>query len=177
MDPAAIPSLDDLVAAARAVQTMAIERRRTVATAESCTGGLLAHVLTEIAGSSAYFLGGIVSYADDVKVGALGVPADVLAMHGAVSEPVAAAMAEGARARLGADLAASVTGIAGPGGGTPGKPVGLTFVAVADADGTTVLRRVWGGDRSANKRSSAAAALALLFERLSRAPSGPGDAP
>ena len=103
----------------------AIERQRTVATAESCTGGLLGHVLTEVPGSSAYYLGGIVSYADDVKIGSLGVPADLLATHGAVSEPVAAAMAEGARARLGADLAASVTGIAGPGGDTPGKPVGL----------------------------------------------------
>ena len=83
----------------------------------------------------------------------------------------------GARARLGADIAASVTGIAGPGGVTPGKPVGLTFVAVADADGTTVLRHVWGGDRSANKRSSAAAALALLLERLLRPRAGPGDEP
>ena len=155
----------------------AIERHRAVATAESCTGGLLGHVLTEVAGSSAYYLGGIVSYADDVKLGALGVPQDLLATHGAVSEAVAAAMAEGARARIGADLAASVTGIAGPGGDTPGKPVGLTFVAVADAEGTTVVRHVWGGDRSENKRSRAAAALDLLLARLSRSPTGPDDGP
>jgi PncC family amidohydrolase len=150
------------------VQTAAIERGLTVATAESCTGGLLGHVLTEVPGSSAYYVGGFVSYADEVKVGALGVPGDLLAAHGAVSEPVAAAMAEGARARLGADLATSVTGIAGPGGDTPGKPVGLTYVAVADADGTSVVRHVWAGDRSENKRASAAAALGLLLERLTR---------
>jgi PncC family amidohydrolase len=159
------------------VQAVAIERGRSVATAESCTGGLVGHILTEVPGSSAYYLGGVVSYADDVKVGALGVQADVLAAHGAVSEPVAAAMAEGARVRLGADLAAAVTGIAGPAGDTPDKPLGLTFVAVADAGGVTVERHVWHGDRSANKRSSAAAALALLLARLSLAGSAPAGEP
>ena len=138
----------------------------TVATAESCTGGLVGHVLTEVPGSSGYYLGGVISYADDVKVEALGVDRGLIERHGAVSEPVAAAMAEGARSRLGADLAAAVTGIAGPADDTTGKPVGLTYVAVAGAGATVVRRHVWGGDRSANKRASAAAAFELLLERL-----------
>jgi PncC family amidohydrolase len=165
-DTAPVPTLDDLVELARTLQGVAIERGVTVASAESCTGGLVAHVLTEVPGSSAYFLGGIVSYADAVKVAVLGVPRDLIAAHGAVSDAVAAAMADGARRRLGADLAAAVTGIAGPGGDTPGKPVGLTYIAVADATGTSVRRHAWPGDRAANKRASAGAALALLLERL-----------
>jgi nicotinamide-nucleotide amidase len=109
-----------------------------------------------------------------VKVGELGVPHDLLVAHGAVSEQVAAAMAEGVRGRLAVDVALAVTGIAGPGGDTADKPVGLTFIAVADARATTVDRYVWAGDRSENKRSSAAAALARLLERLSRpSPLGP----
>jgi PncC family amidohydrolase len=110
-----------------------------------------------------------VSYADDVKAHALGIPRALIEYDGAVSERVAAAMAEGVREALGADLAAAVTGIAGPGGETPGKPVGLTFVAAADATGTTVQRHVWAADRSANKRSSAAAVLRLLLDRLTAA--------
>lgn len=157
---------DRLVAQADRLYRVCVERGLTVSTAESCTGGLVAHAITEIAGSSAYFLGAFVTYADDVKRDQLGVPAELLAAHGAVSAQVARAMAEGARARLGSDLAVAITGIAGPGGGSAEKPVGLTYVAVADGDGADVRRHLWTGDRSANKRDSAAAALDLLLERL-----------
>jgi nicotinamide-nucleotide amidase len=137
-----------------------------VATVESCTGGLVGHVITEVPGSSTWFIGGFVTYSDEVKREVVGVPHDVLSAHGAVSAQVAMAMATGGRARTGADLAVAVTGIAGPDGGTPSKPVGLTYVAVADGTGVAVRRHVWSGDRSDNKRRSAAAALDLLLERV-----------
>jgi nicotinamide-nucleotide amidase len=140
-----------------------------VATVESCTGGLVGHLITEVPGSSAYYVGGFVTYSDALKRETVGVPHDVLAAHGAVSAQVAMAMATGGRARTEADLAVSVTGIAGPDGGTPAKPVGLTYIAVADAVGVSVRRHVWTGDRGENKRLSAAAALALLLERLEAA--------
>jgi nicotinamide-nucleotide amidase len=138
----------------------------TVATAESCTGGLIGHVLTEIAGASDYYLGGAVSYSNEAKERLLGVPAETIARHGAVSAQVAVAMAEGARTAFSAAVGVSVTGIAGPAGGSEAKPVGLTYVAVADATGHDVRRHVWSGDRSTNKRLSAGAALQLLVERL-----------
>jgi nicotinamide-nucleotide amidase len=137
-----------------------------VATVESCTGGLVSHLITEVPGSSAYFVGGFVTYSDALKRQAVGVPEEVLASHGAVSAQVAMAMASGGRERTGADLAVSVTGIAGPDGGSPSKPVGLTYIAVADGTGLAVRRFVWGGDRAENKRLSAAAALELLLERV-----------
>lgn len=137
-----------------------------IATVESCTGGLVAHLITEVPGSSAYFVGGFVTYSDALKRELVGVPHDVLAAHGAVSAQVAMAMATGGRARTEADLAVSVTGIAGPDGGSPAKPVGLTYIAVADSVGVAVRRHVWAGDRSENKRLSAAAALDLLLERV-----------
>jgi PncC family amidohydrolase len=142
---------------------------RTLATAESCTGGLVAHLITEVPGSSAYFLGGLVTYADAVKTDLAEVPAAVLEAHGAVSAQVAVAMAEGARERLGVDVAVSVTGVAGPDGGTESKPVGLVYVAVADASGDEVRRHQWSEDRTGNKRASAAAALSLVLERLAAA--------
>jgi len=138
----------------------------TIATAESCTGGLVGHLLTEIAGSSEVFRGGIIAYADAVKVDSLGVPGPTLASHGAVSAQTAVAMAEGARRALGVDVAVAVTGIAGPGGGTAEKPVGLTYIAVADSLGHAVQRSQWSGDRHANKMASAAAALDMLAGRL-----------
>lgn len=137
-----------------------------VATVESCTGGLVGHLITEVPGSSAWFVGGFVTYADDLKREMVGVPPAVLAAHGAVSAQVAMAMATGGRQRTGADLAVSVTGIAGPDGGTQSKPVGLTYVAVADDTDVAVRRFVWSGDRGENKRQSAAAALELLLERV-----------
>jgi PncC family amidohydrolase len=156
---------DPLVELAARLQAACTARGLTVATAESCTGGLVAHVLTEVPGSSAYLRGGIVAYADEVKRALLDVPSGVLTAHGAVSAQVAVAMAEGARARLGTDLAVAVTGVAGPDGGSEAKPVGLVYVAAAGADATTVRRFLWPGDRSANKRDSARAAIELLLER------------
>jgi PncC family amidohydrolase len=146
-----------------------LARGLRVATVESCTGGLVGHAITEIPGSSAYYVGGFVTYSDELKFEAVGVPHDVLTAHGAVSAQVAMAMASGGRQRTGADLAVAVTGIAGPDGGSPAKPVGLTYVAVADAIGVAVHRHVWDGDRSANKLASALAALELLLERIDAA--------
>jgi PncC family amidohydrolase len=155
--------------AAERLQAACLDAGLTVAAAESCTGGLVADAITDVAGSSASFLGGVVAYSDAAKMTALGVQAAVLAEHGAVSEETARAMAEGARARFGADLAVAVTGIAGPGGGTAAKPVGLVYLAVAGPDGTDVWRRSWSGTRLDNKAASAAAALELLRAAAVRA--------
>jgi PncC family amidohydrolase len=144
----------------------------TVATAESCTGGRVCDALTDVAGSSGYVRGGVFAYADAVKDVLLGVPAAVLVQHGAVSAQAARAMASGARERLDVDLAVAITGIAGPSGATPGKPVGLTYVAVADAAGIEIRRFAWSGDREANKAASARAALELLVERASAIAAG-----
>ncbi len=111
---------------------------RTLATAESCTGGLIAKLLTDIPGSSEYFVEGVVVYANEAKTRLLGVPADLITEHGAVSRQVAVAMAMGCRAKSGADFALSTTGIAGPAGGTPEKPVGLVYVGLADPHGCRV---------------------------------------
>jgi PncC family amidohydrolase len=164
--------LADLGALAIRLGEACVARGARVATVESCTGGLVGHLITEVPGSSGYFVGGFVTYLDDLKRASVGVPHDVLAAHGAVSAQVAMAMASGGRERTGADLAVSVTGIAGPDGGSPAKPVGLTYVAVADAIGVAVRRFVWSGDRADNKRRSAGAALELLIERVES-----GDAP
>ncbi len=172
--PAGEAPTGDALAAARELaarlQRLCVARGLTVATAESWTGGLIGHVITEEPGSSAYFLGGAVTYADAVKAAILGVPESALRAHGAVSAQVAAAMAEGARTRYGADLALAVTGIAGPDGGSEAKPVGLTYVALADAAGAQVRRFQWHGDRAANKVRSAEAALQLALDRLSGEP-------
>jgi PncC family amidohydrolase len=141
-------------------------RSLTLATAESCTGGLIGHVLTEVPGSSDYYLGGLISYSDALKRAELGVDERVLEHHGAVSAQTCVAMAEGARRRYGASVAVAVTGIAGPSGGSSAKPVGLTYVAVADENGHEVQRHQWSGDRHANKVASAGAALSLLLDHL-----------
>jgi PncC family amidohydrolase len=153
-----------LVALAERLQGICVGRGMTVATAESCTGGLIAEAITSVPGSSAYFLGGVVSYADAVKEAVLGVPNSVLAAHGAVSAQVALAMASGARERLRATLAVSATGIAGPDGGSDAKPVGLTYVGLAWAAGSDVRKFVFAGDRAANRDSAARAALEWLVE-------------
>ena len=158
--------LEDLVALAGRVGEELGSRGLTLATAESCTGGLVGHVLTEIPGSSAWYLGGAVVYSDSLKRRLAGVPADLLATHGAVSGEVAHALAAGIRQRLETDIGISVTGIAGPAGATPTKPVGLVFVGVADGDGVVVVRHLWDGDRSANKLASTAAVLRALLERV-----------
>jgi PncC family amidohydrolase len=160
---------DPLVELAERLQAQCLARGLTVATAESCTGGLVAHLLTEVPGSSGYVRGGIVAYADDVKRAELGVPAGLLDAYGAVSAEVAVAMAEGVRSRLGTDLGVGVTGVAGPGGGTAAKPVGLVYVAVASEAAPNVRRFLWPGDRSGNKRASAAAAIGMLVEAAGNA--------
>jgi len=157
---------DSLVALAERLQGICLGRGLTLAVAESCTGGLVSDALTDVPGSSGYFLGAIVSYSDEAKERQLGVPAEVIAAHGAVSAQVARAMAEGARAAFGSGIAASVTGIAGPDGGSEAKPVGLTYVGVADDLGVDVRRFVWTGDRAENKQASAEAVLQLLVERV-----------
>lgn len=138
----------------------------TVAVAESCTAGLLAAALTDVPGASAWFRGGLVVYADDLKVTLAEVAPTLLRQHGAVSEPTARALAEGARRRLGADVGVGITGIAGPGGGTPEKPVGLVFVALALPAGTEAKRLLLPGDRDLVRRRSVAVALDLLRRRV-----------
>jgi nicotinamide-nucleotide amidase len=142
------------------------ERGWTAATAESCTGGMVAAKLTDVAGSSDVFLGGVVSYSNELKQALLGVPEAVLAEHGAVSAETAAAMAEGARERLGADIAVSVTGVAGPGGGTPEKPVGLVYVHVASPEGGEGRRMEVPGERAIVRGRATVAALQLLRAHL-----------
>ncbi len=135
-----------------------------LASAESCTGGLIADRITNIPGSSDYFLGGVVAYDNAVKINLLNVPAGLLAQHGAVSEETVRAMAEGARTLLGADIAVSVSGVAGPGGGSAEKPVGTTWIGLAAADGTWARHFCWDGDRRSNKTSSAEAALQMILD-------------
>ena len=146
------------------------QRKLMLATAESCTGGLIAGLLTEIPGSSDVVERGFVTYSNAAKTEQLGVPADVIATQGAVSEPVARAMAEGALAQSRADLAVSVTGVAGPGGGTPTKPVGLVHLAVARRGGSTVHQELRLGDlgRGPIRMATVEAALALLRRGLER---------
>lgn len=139
----------------------------TLALGESCTGGLIAHRITEIAGSSEYFLGGVVAYSNLIKESLLNVQPETLKAVGAVSEETAREMARGAREVMRAAVGVSVTGIAGPGGATEGKPVGLTFISVSTPDGEWVERHVFEGDRHANKQASAEAALKLLLQVLS----------
>jgi len=139
------------------------ERGLTAATAESCTGGLVAARLTSVPGSSDVFLGGIVAYSNEVKAAELGVPAAVLEAHGAVSAETAAAMARGARATLGADVAVSVTGIAGPDGGTPEKPVGLVYLCAAGPAGERAIDFVVPADRETVRRRATVSALHLLY--------------
>jgi nicotinamide-nucleotide amidase len=144
------------------------ERGLTLATAESCTGGMVAERLTSIPGSSAAFVGAVVAYADEVKAKHLGVPAEILERHGAVSSETAAAMAVGARERLGADLAVAVTGIAGPGGGSDEKPVGLVYLHAAGPNGFRDVEFVFPGDRESIRRRAAVTALHLVRRLLAQ---------
>jgi PncC family amidohydrolase len=137
-----------------------------LAVAESCTGGLLSHHITNIPGSSRYFLGGVVSYSYELKETLLGVPAETLERYGAVSRQTALAMARGCRMATGADISLAITGIAGPNGGTPEKPVGLTYVALNAHDVDACERHLWEGSRLENKGSSTRAALLLLRKYL-----------
>jgi PncC family amidohydrolase len=154
------------------VGSLLVERGETLAIAESLTGGLVASMITNVPGSSRYLLEGVVSYANGSKMATLGVKEATLIAHGAVSEEVAIEMAIGVRQRAGSDWGVSTTGIAGPTGATPEKPLGLVYVGVAGPRGARAVRHVFDGDRLAVKRASAEAALLHLAEEL-RGPAGP----
>jgi len=160
---------ETLVSLAERLQRLCLERHATVATAESCTGGLIAAAMTAVPGSSGYFLGGLVTYADAAKVQVLGIPEATIDAHGAVSAQVARAMASGAVERLGATLAVSTTGIAGPDGGSAAKPVGLVYLGLAWEGDADVRRLMLAGDRAAIRDAATAAALEWLIERASGA--------
>jgi nicotinamide-nucleotide amidase len=148
------------------VGRLLVARGATVATAESCTAGLLGAALTEVPGSSGWFRGGVVCYADDLKTSLAGVPAALLSAHGAVSEPVARALAYGARVACSADFGLGITGVAGPGGGTPAKPVGTVHIALADGDAGRSVTLDWPGDRELIRKRAVMVALDLLRRRL-----------
>jgi nicotinamide-nucleotide amidase len=143
------------------------KRGWTVGTAESCTGGLIGDELTNRAGSSAYFMGGVISYDNRIKQGVLGVRAETLATAGAVSEACALEMARGTRRVLGVDVGVSATGVAGPTGGSAEKPVGLVYIGLSSPRGETVRRHVWPHDRIGNKRATVDETLRILVEHLS----------
>lgn len=142
------------------------QRRLKIATAESCTGGLLADTITNVPGSSDYFVGGVVAYAYEAKVALLQVSWETLRAHGAVSRETVIEMAQRVRGALGADIGISVSGIAGPGGGMPGKPIGTTWIGLSTEQGEWARDFHWDGDRRANKESSAQAAIHFVLDYL-----------
>jgi nicotinamide-nucleotide amidase len=143
-----------------------VMRQKTVAVAESCTGGLLSERLTRVPGSSSFFLGGVVCYSNELKIRLVGVPAEMIASDGAVSKPVAQVLAEGIRRRTGSAIGVGITGIAGPGGGTPEKPVGLVFVAIADDHSTEVRQFRFPGERERVRTWASVAALEMIRRRV-----------
>lgn len=145
------------------LQQLLHRRKLTISVAESCTGGLVAAALTDLPGSSEYFLGGAVTYANEAKIKILGVDPETIRRYGAVSRHVAREMAEGARAIFGSDVAVSVTGVAGP-TSEGGKPVGLTFIAASDGKNTVVRRYKWIGGRASNRVASVEATIQLATE-------------
>ena len=164
--PAKAPAYADLAARMKTLHAALKRKKLTVACAESCTGGLLGAVLTEHSGSSAYFRGGMEVYSDEAKTALADVPPQLIHSHGAVSSVVAAALARGARERLGAKIGIGITGIAGPTGATPGKPVGLAYIAI---DGPKLQRAKkvrWSFDRAGNRLASVGVALDLLAEAI-----------
>jgi PncC family amidohydrolase len=143
-------------------------RRLRLAVAESCTGGLIGHLLTNVAGSSRYYMGGVIAYANEAKVRLLGVSWETLEKYGAVSSETVIEMARGVRVTLAADIGISVSGIAGPGGGTPEKPVGTVWVGLSSPMQEYSRHYLWSGDRLAIKEQSAQAALTLLVDYLQK---------
>jgi len=158
----------DLEALALRLGRALLVRGWRVATAESCTGGWIAKTLTDVPGSSQWFDGGVVSYSNSAKTNLLGVGQELLEQHGAVSEPVVRAMANAARERFHTELAVAVSGIAGPEGGTPDKPVGTVCFAWATSTGTGVARRLFAGDRESVRRQSVAFAVERLVDLVWR---------
>lgn len=160
-------------AASSLVQVLAraLERRGyDLSVAESCTGGALGAAITDLPGASRFFAGGVIAYSNDVKERLLGVPAEMLREHGAVSERTVRSMAEGVRERLGTSVGVAITGIAGPDGGSMEKPVGLVYVAVATPEDVRVARQVWSGDRSAIREAAVRAALELTLRTVGDGP-------
>ncbi len=141
---------------------MLARARRTVAFAESCTGGILSSRMTDVPGCSAYFLGGVVAYSDQAKERLLGVRHETLATHGSASEQTALEMARGVRRVFDADIGVGITGVAGPGGGTPEKPVGLVFIALSACEGEFCELHVWQGNRNSNRHDSGEASFRLI---------------
>ena len=160
------PTFEELVARMAALHDLLRRRKLTVAAAESCTGGLLAAVLTAHGGSSDYFRGGAVVYSNEAKEILADVTPQLIHAHGAVSSVVAGALARGSRSRLRAKIGLGITGISGPGGATPGKPVGLTYVAVDSDKHSAVKKHQWTFDRAGNRLASVGAALDLLEAAL-----------
>ena len=138
----------------------------TIAVAESASGGLISHLITNVPGSSDYFRGGVVAYDNEVKVKVLGVSRETLARYGAVSCETAEEMAQGVRKLMNANIGLSDTGVAGPAGATPGKPVGLFYIGISSDLGTSAVEHIFSGDRLQNKRSAAEVALNILKEHL-----------
>ena len=166
--PGAGPGADLGVPLAAACGRALRARGLRLVVAESCTGGLVGHLLTEIPGSSAWFLGGVQAYSDSVKTGVLGVPAALIVEHGAVSAECVLAMAAGAQRALGGEVALAVSGVAGPGRRRPAKPVGTVYIGLIGLGAARVAHHVWAGNRTENKVASAQAALTLLLELLER---------
>jgi len=164
MPTKAAPTYESLTARMKSLQKALIRRKLTVAVAESCTGGLLGAILTSQGGSSDFFKGGAEVYSNEAKTILADVPPQLIASHGAVSSVVGGALARGARMRLGAKIGLGITGIAGPGGETPGKAVGLTFVAIDSEKHSAVKKFQWSFDREGNRLASVGAALDLLEE-------------
>jgi PncC family amidohydrolase len=158
------PTYDALAARMSTLQKAIVRKKITVAVAESCTGGLLGAILTAHGGSSDFFKGGAEVYSNEAKTLFADVPPQLIASHGAVSSVVGGALARGARVRLGAKVGLGITGIAGPGGDTPGKPVGLTYVAIDSDKHSAVKKFQWTFDREGNRLASVGAALDLLAE-------------
>ena len=146
--------------------SLLLQNSLTIACAESCTGGMLTSRLTDVPGSSAYVLGAVVSYTNDMKISHLGVRAETLSSVGAVSEATAKEMANGVRARIGADIGVGITGIAGPGGGSAEKPVGLVYIAVSGGHGIVATKNLFSGTRLEIKRQSTDKALSMLIEYI-----------
>ena len=164
--PAEAPAYADLAVRMKALHAILRRKKLTVAVAESCTGGLLGAVLSEHSGSSDYFRGGMEVYSDDAKTDLAGVAPQLIHSHGAVSSVVAGALARGAREKLGAKIGLGITGIAGPTGATPGKPVGLVYIAIDAPKLKSVKKKHWTFDRSGNRLASVGVALDLLEQAI-----------
>lgn len=159
---------DPLIEISQQLGQALTEQKLTIATAESCTGGLLGHLLTSISGSSGYYLGGVIAYSNEVKESFLGVQHETLAAHGAVSGQTAKEMAAGVRERMRSDIGISTTGIAGPTGGTPDKPIGLVFIGISTAEETVAIECHFKGSRGEVKETTARTLLNEVYKKFNQ---------